>query len=345
MGAISKNGSLTIMQPTPSSLSTGPFPLVSIALCVYNGSKFLRQQLDTLVGQRYPNLEIIAVDDCSRDTSREILQEYEQRFPFLKIYENEANLGYVKNFEKAISLCSGEYIALSDQDDTWDLDKIRIMVENIGTHKLVYHDSRFMEDSGEMMDKKMSDIIHLYSGDQPEVFYFFNCVSGHSCLFKRELIPDILPFHPEHFHDHWIAYVAVNLGTIGYVHKPLVNYRQHPTTSTDILNKRKKFRKNYHENRDIKKLRRDLKWIKYCNTFQKNKNADFLNRLHELFEKRLDTWFSFGYARLIDKHFDILFYIQKYRKSTKRAFVYRQIWGLKAKLLWARLFSYWAEEE
>lgn len=332
---------MTITQPLHK---ISALPLVSIAMCVYNGEKFLREQLDTLVNQTYPNLEIIAVDDCSKDSSRAILEEYQKRFPFLKVYENEANLGYVKNFEKAITLCSGEYIALSDQDDTWDIEKIGIMVDQVGTHKLVYHDSQFMEDGGELIDKKMSDIIHLYSGDQPEVFYFFNCVSGHSMLFKRELIPDILPFHPEHFHDHWIAYVAVNLGTIGYVHQPLVNYRQHPTTSTDILNKRKKFRKNYHENRDIRKLRKDLKWIKYCASFKKNKNAAFLNRLHELFEKRLETWFSFGYARLINRHFEILYYIQKYRKASKRAFVYRQIWGLKSKILWAKLFSIWEEE-
>lgn len=320
-------------------------PLVSIALCVYNGEKFLKEQLDTLVNQRYPNLEIIAVDDCSSDASRAILKDYQQRYPYLKVYENEVNLGYVKNFEKAITLCNGEFIALSDQDDTWNLDKIQIMLDNIGTHKLVYHDSRFMEDGGKLLDLKMSSIINLYSGDQPEVFYFFNCVSGHSLFFKRELVADILPFDPDHFHDHWIAYVAVNLGTIQYVDIPLVNYRQHPKTSTDILNKRKKIRKKYHENRDIKKLRRDLKWIKYCATFKKNRNPEFLNRLVELFERRLDTWISFGYARLIGRHFDILYYIQKYRKASKRAFVYRQIWGLKAKLFWARYFSFFGKED
>jgi len=345
MGTESKKGSLANMQRNQLPDNSTDFPLVSIALCVYNGEKFLREQLDSLVGQSYPNLEIIAVDDCSKDTSKSILKVYADKYPFLRVIENEVNLGYVKNFEKAISLCKGEYIALSDQDDIWHPDKIKIQYENIGTNLLLYHDSAFMEDNGAMIDMKMSDIIHLYRGNQPEVFYFFNCVSGHTCFFKRELVSEILPFHPEHFHDHWIAFVAVNLGTIDFVPQALVNYRQHPTTSTDILNKRKKFRRKYHENRDIKKLRKDLKWIKQCATFQKNRNPEFLNKFMTLFEERLDTFFSYEYAKFIDKHFDILYFIQKYRKSTKKAFVYRQIWGLKAKLLWVRLFSFWTEEE
>src|SRR5688500_10348209 len=94
-------------------------PLVSIALCVYNGEKFLREQLDSLVNQSYPNIEIIASDDRSTDASLLILQEYADRYPYFKFGQNEQNLGYVKNFEKVISLCSGDLIALSDQDDIW----------------------------------------------------------------------------------------------------------------------------------------------------------------------------------------------------------------------------------
>jgi len=314
-------------------------PLVSIALCVYNGEKYLRKQLDSLIGQHYKNIEIIAVDDCSSDHSVSILREYQSKFPRLTIHENEVNLGYVKNFEKAIRLCSGDFIALSDQDDIWHLDKIKLQVENIGTHQLIYHDSQFMDENGVAVPKKMSDVINLYRGDQPEVFYFFNCVSGHSCFFRKSLVNEILPFDPDHFHDHWIAYVAVNLGTIDFIPETLVHYRQHTTSSTDILNKRKKLNKNYHENRDVKKLRRDLKWIQQCATFKKNKNPKFLNKLLSLFEGRLDQYFSLDYALLIRDHFDILFYIQKSRKSSKNGFIYRQIWGLKAKTLWARTFS------
>src|SRR5690554_6867365 len=105
-------------------MTSEPQPLVSIVLCTYNGERFLREQLDSLVRQDYPNLEIIALDDDSSDLSYEILKEYEHRFDFITAIKNPENMGYLRNFEKGISLCHGDYIAMSDQDDIWHTDKI-----------------------------------------------------------------------------------------------------------------------------------------------------------------------------------------------------------------------------
>lgn len=314
-------------------------PLVSIALCVYNGARFLAQQLDTLVNQTYPNLEIIAVDDCSTDDSLAILESFSQKYPFIKIIRNEHNLGYVKNFEKALSFCQGTYIALCDQDDIWDLEKIKLQAEHIKDHLLIYHDSLFIDESGRDLNKKMSDVLNLYRGDQPEVFLLFNCVSGHSCFFRREIIPEILPFNPEHFHDHWIGYVATNLGTIDFIPQCLVKYRQHTTSSTDILNQRKELDKSYHENRDVAKLKRELKWLKQCQQYPRNKDQAFIDQFIRLFEDRIYSFFSFKYARLIGSNFDLLFHNKKLHKSSRSGFIYRQIWGLKAKTIWADLFA------
>jgi len=312
-------------------------PLVSIALCVYNGEKYLREQLGSLVNQTYSNIEIVAVDDCSTDSSIKILQEFASQFPFLRIVKNEQNLGYVKNFEKAITLCNGDFIALSDQDDIWDLDKIKLQAENIKDHQLIYHDSLFIDERGKNLNKKMSDVLHLYSGDNPEIFLLSNCVSGHSCFFKKELIPEILPFHPEHFHDHWIAYVATNLGSIICLPECLVSYRQHTTASTDILNKRKALDKSYHENRDIAKFKKELKWLKLCQSYHRNKDQAFVDKFTRLFENRIDSFFSIEYALLMREHYDLLFSNQKLRKGTKKGFIKRQIWGLRSKTFWAEL--------
>lgn len=314
-------------------------PLVSIALCVYNGEKYLGEQLDSLVNQTYANIEVIALDDCSTDSSVLILDDYALRYPFLHIVKNEQNLGYVKNFEKVLTRCKGEFIALSDQDDIWDLDKIRLQVENIHDHLLIYHDSLFIDENGKDLNKKMSDILKLYRGDEPKIFLLSNCVSGHACLFKRELLPEILPFHPDHFHDHWIAYVATNLGTIDFLPQCLVSYRQHTTSSTDILNKKKKWDENYHESRDKAKLERELKWLIHCMGYKKNKNQAFVNKFTRLFEKRLNSIFSFEYAWVMKKNYDLLFSNQKLRKSTKNGYIRRQVWGFKAKILWAQYFG------
>ena len=93
--------------------------MISIALASYNGSKYIREQLDSILEQTYQDFELIICDDCSTDNTWQILQEYAQKDSRIKVFENERNLGFKKNFEKAISLCNGKYIALSDQDDIW----------------------------------------------------------------------------------------------------------------------------------------------------------------------------------------------------------------------------------
>src|ERR1700761_5678732 len=96
--------------------------LVSIALCTYNGEQFIDSQLDSILAQSYPNIEIIAVDDCSTDATWEVLQDYAQKDKRVRACRNEHNLGHTLNFQKAIALATGEYIALCDQDDIWVAD-------------------------------------------------------------------------------------------------------------------------------------------------------------------------------------------------------------------------------
>src|SRR5581483_6393778 len=102
-------------------------PLVSIALCTYNGEKFLRKQLDSLLLQDYNNIEIIIVDDRSTDNTWHIVQEYAKKDTRIFAYRNHQNIGYIRNFEKAILLCRGDYIALADQDDIRESRKIQIL--------------------------------------------------------------------------------------------------------------------------------------------------------------------------------------------------------------------------
>lgn len=80
--------------------------MISIALAAYNGEKFLRKQLDSIYAQTYKDIEVVACDDCSLDGTVSILKEYENKYG-LRLYCNEKNLGYIKNFEKVISLCKG----------------------------------------------------------------------------------------------------------------------------------------------------------------------------------------------------------------------------------------------
>lgn len=97
----------------------------SVALCTYNGEKYIREQLDSILKQNVAVTEIVVCDDHSTDQTFSILLQYQLQHPELfKIYQNKENLGYVKNFEKTIMLCSGDLIFLCDQDDYWYENKV-----------------------------------------------------------------------------------------------------------------------------------------------------------------------------------------------------------------------------
>ncbi|MGN6395359.1 MAG: glycosyltransferase family 2 protein [Mucilaginibacter sp.] len=304
-------------------------PLVSIALCTYNGAKFLREQLDSLIAQTYANLEIVVVDDCSADETFEILTNYAARHLQFKIYKNEKNLGFTGNFEKAVKLCTGELIALCDQDDIWLPQKIELQVNAINGNMFIYHDSEFVHEDGSSMEKKMSDIMNLYRGDEPEAFLFFNCVSGHSILMKRELLNDALPLKKGFFHDWWLAYVATNTGKIDFIDQCLVKYRQHDRSDTNIL--KLKRTKNEYRFDSIQKIEREYKWLQYCASFTKNKRPQVVNAIYQAFEKRLNNYVSADLSRLLFKYRKPIFCIRKKSNLSKLNYIFGRIWGVKTK--------------
>src|SRR5205807_5785827 len=89
-------------------------------MCTYNGAKFLQEQLRSIVAQSRPVQEIIICDDCSADATCEIVEAFSSQHPgIVRLYRNDTRLGYSQNFAKAISLCRGDIIFLSDHDDSW----------------------------------------------------------------------------------------------------------------------------------------------------------------------------------------------------------------------------------
>lgn len=281
--------------------------LVSIVLCTYNGERFLQEQLVSLVNQTYRPIEIVILDDCSTDGTYTLLKEYQQKYPTIRLYQNEENIGYVKNFNRAIGLCKGDYIALCDQDDLWDWRKIATLVQRIQPHVLIYHDSQFMDEEGRLMDKKLSDVVNFYEGDEPETFVFFNCVSSHAVMFKKELVNYLLPFPASGFHDAWIGYVACNFGTITFLNQCLVHYRQHHHSATDIL-KRKKRRITTDKSR---RFNNHLAFLKSCAEFPANKSPETILELYRLYKERRHKLFSFSLMFFFFKHYRTMLFIYK----------------------------------
>lgn len=121
--------------------------LDSIALTTYNGEKYLYRQMDFILNRTYKNIEVIITDDSSTDNTLEITDNF-RSILYIKLFVNNSNLGVIKNFEKAISQCKGDYIALSVQDDIWLPDKIEKLLNEIDNYVLIYSDAENIDELG-----------------------------------------------------------------------------------------------------------------------------------------------------------------------------------------------------
>ena len=209
-------------------------PLVSIALCTWNGAHWLRPQLDSILAQQDVRLELVALDDASSDDSLAILHAYAARDPRVRVYANPGNLGHLRSFEKCMAMCDGEFVAPADQDDVWHPDKLRRLLDAIGRAALAYGDSRYIDADGRAIGRSVSDDLRMLSGGDPLPFLLQNTVSGHAALLRRDVVRAALPFPAAGFHDWWLALVAAAHGGIVHVDAPLVDFRRHARSSSRV---------------------------------------------------------------------------------------------------------------
>lgn len=202
-------------------------PLVSIAVCTYNGERFLEEQLDSLIEQTYRPMEIIVVDDGSIDRTPDILADYEKKHDIFNVYFNEVNLGYCKNFEKALGLCSGKYIALCDQDDIWRPEKIATFVHEIGGRSLIYSTPSYIDQTGTPANIQRP-VFAQPVGRCPLGLIFSFPITGHLSMVTREVLDHALPFPATITqHDYWLPLVAATLNGLKPIDQVLSYYRIH----------------------------------------------------------------------------------------------------------------------
>jgi glycosyltransferase involved in cell wall biosynthesis len=214
--------------------------LVSIVLATYNGEKYLAKQLESLFAQTYSNFEIIAVDDSSTDSTLDILNEHAKRHLNMKVFVNEVNLGFIKNFEKGCILSAGDYITLCDQDDYWDFDKIKKMVEAIGGHPIIYCDSTVCDEDLNSSPIKISDLVNFKSWNNCLQLAVFCRIYAHAMLFKRSLFSIACPFLEVIPPDWWLPYLSTFYGGMKYFPEPLVLYRQHAGNVSGVIGSKRK---------------------------------------------------------------------------------------------------------
>lgn len=286
--------------------------LVSVALCTYNGAAYLEQQLASIVVQSYKNIEIIIVDDGSSDNTVSIVKRFQEQDARIKLYCNARNLGFNANFSKALSLCSGAFISISDQDDVWMPEKISKMVSWIGENLLIYHNSALVDADGNQLGKSRLTTHRFVSGFCSKKLLLNNCMSGHACLFRRELLGMVPPWPANFYYDWWLAYTAACTGRINFTAEELVFYRIHGRSITQQDAAASKLLRIHHYVlfRDHPKTPVDVRV--------------FLDELLEKYNDSASKSFSFGLFFFMIAHFGVLFYTRRRSLFSHLKFIWRE---------------------
>lgn len=216
---------------------------VSVILASYNGEKYIQEQLDSILAQTYPIHEILIGDDGSTDNTMNILNDYSHRHGNIMVIHPESEYhGVNYNFKRLMDMASGDYIAISDQDDIWLPEKIEVMMKEIGDYRLAYSDA--IPFSGVRPDDSYQESVSPVQENGIEDIMFNNIVSGHRILVKREFINEIPVWDMDVLYDWWLAIAASYCNSIRYIHHPLVLWRRHDDamTSPDCTRPKKIFR-------------------------------------------------------------------------------------------------------
>jgi glycosyltransferase involved in cell wall biosynthesis len=220
---------------------------VSVALASYNGDRYVAEQLESILSQTRPPDEVIVSDGGSDDDTVRIAREvlaHARSGIRVKVIADGARLGVTANFDRAIAATTGEFVALSDQDDRWHVDRIARGLEQLtqqdvllaaGNADLVAADgARLGVDLYSALGVGPKELADLSGRDAFAVLIRRNVVTGATVMIRRELLEAARPFPAEWVHDEWLAIVAAVLGRVAIDPKPLIDYRQHGANAIGV---------------------------------------------------------------------------------------------------------------
>jgi glycosyltransferase involved in cell wall biosynthesis len=195
-------------------------------MATYNGEPYIQTQLESFLGQTILPDEVVICDDGSIDSTMEILDEFVASAPFnVRVFQNKTNLGYSRNFERAIGLCKGDLIFMSDQDDVWFPEKLEVVLNRFNSADrpfVVINNAEITNSS--LYPTGLTNFDQHRSAGFADDFLVYGC----STAFRAEFLPVILPVPHEYFvHDVWINRIGVYLRCRAVVEQTLQYYRRH----------------------------------------------------------------------------------------------------------------------
>ena len=215
-------------------------PSISVVLCAYNGEEFIEEQLRSILNQTLMPQEIIVSDDGSTDSTLSRVEGIAHASPKdirWDIRTRAAPLGAAENFGSALPLATGDFIALSDQDDVWVADKLEVMSQQLSENPsllLVHSDARLIDAEG-VPGASLLSTLRITRGERNNLVRGFaikallrrNLVTGATAVLRKELLDDALPLPKGWVHDEWLGLIAALRGGLAFNARALIDYRQH----------------------------------------------------------------------------------------------------------------------
>lgn len=208
--------------------------MISVCMATFNGEKYIKQQMDSILCQLSKDYEVIVSDDGSKDKTIQILEAYDD--PRIKIFINHGPHGYTKNFENALKKCRGDIIFLSDQDDVWKKNKVDVSLEQLKDAELIVHDAKLIDGDGNSLGHNFSEYKHHHTG------FLWNLLTsrflGCCLVFRRNILDECLPFPDDIIsHDYWIGMYSVAIHKVKFVPEVLMYYRRHGNNASTVTQK------------------------------------------------------------------------------------------------------------
>lgn len=328
---------------------------VSVAMCTYNGSEYVEEQLKSIIDQSRCVDEIVIVDDCSTDNTvficKNILKSVDGKIGY-SIVQNEKNYGTLYSFNKCIGLCTGDLIFTSDQDDYWERNKVEIMIKPFLDKKcmLAFHDAKVVDKKLNVLNESAWDALcfsqcglngsKTQMQDYLKAVMYQTVVFGNMMVFRKELAEKCMPVPGDvqgWLHDNWIGICAPIYGAVTMVDDKLIKYRQHGNNSCGIKTDRNnKMEKNaYHIQRVLLYVRQnEVKLNGFLNTMRNDMSDEYISFIEYYINiyRRIETYiemnniqkitylfhFILGKNRLIEfgiRRSNLIIYILYYAKK------------------------------
>ena len=266
---------------------------VDILLATYNGEKYIREQIDSILNQTHKEFRLLISDDGSSDSTRDILNEYKAKDDRIEVFMQEENLGVVKNFEFLLGKVEAKYYMFSDQDDIWKAEKIEKSLKKIEEgFDLVYSDLEVVDENLNVTYESYWKLKGIYKKIKKynnfESLYLNNFITGCTVISKKELIDSFMPLpNISKFvlHDYWISLIISQNGKIDYVEEPLIKYRQHKNNKVGS-------KKKSDELKSIDEIRSLFIQVKkeHFKVFIENENKFNSEKVRELNKRALEYY-------------------------------------------------------